>query len=117
MPAVELYDSLYCKHGEAENRIKETQLDLFGTRASCHRFYANWLRLMFAALAYTLMQRLREVALTGTELANATAATIRVRLLKIGAAIVRNTRRVRIMLASHHSLRSIFLIAARALAP
>lgn len=117
MSADVLYDSLYCQRGEAENRIKEAQLDLFGTRASCHRFYANWLRLMFAALAYTLMQRLREVALAGTELANATAATIRVRLLKIGASILRNTRRIRIMLASHHPLRNVFLIAARALAP
>lgn len=117
MPAASLYDSLYCQRGEAENRIKEAQLDLFGTRASCHAFYANWLRLMFAALAYTLMQRLRETALAGTELANATASTIRVRLLKIGASILRNTRRVRIMLASHHPLRHVFLTAARALAP
>jgi hypothetical protein len=50
-------------------------------------------RLMFAALAYTLMQRLRKIALTGTELARATTATIRVKLLKIGAAILCNTRR------------------------
>ena len=47
----------------------------------------------------------------------ATAATIRVRLIKIGAAIVRNTRRVRVLLASHHPLRSVFLHAAQALAP
>ena len=117
LPADTLYDGLYCQRGEAENRIKEAQLDLFGTRASCHRFHANWLRLMFAALAYTLMQRLREIALVDTELANATAATIRVRLLKIGASILRNTRRVRILLASHHPLRDTFLVAARALAP
>ena len=117
LPADHLYDTLYCQRGEAENRIKEAQLDLFGTRASCHKFLANWLRLMFAALAYTLMQRLREIALAGTELARATASTIRVRLLKIGAAILRNTRRVRIMLASHHPLRDAFLTAARALAP
>lgn len=115
--AVELYDHLYCQRGEAENRIKEAQLDLFGTRASCHRFAANQLRLLLAALAYTLMQRLREIALKGTELERAAAATIRVRLLKIGAAIVRNTRRVRVLLASHHPLRSVFLSAARALAP
>lgn len=115
--AAELYDGLYCRRGEAENRIKEAQLDLFGTRASCQKFLANWLRLMFAALAYTLMQRLRAAALQGTELARATAATIRVKLLKIGAAIVRNSRRVRIMLASHHPLQAIFLSAARALAP
>lgn len=116
-PAADLYDRLYCQRGEAENRIKEAQLDLFGTRASCHRFLANWLRLMFAALAYTLMQRLREIALSGTELARATAGTIRVKLLKIGAAILRNTRRVRIMLASHHPLRAVFLHAAGALSP
>lgn len=117
LPADTLYDGLYCQRGEAENRIKEAQLDLFGARASCHKFHANWLRLMFAALAYTLMQRLREIALAGTELARATTASIRVRLLKTGAAVIRNTRRVRILLASHHPLRETFLIAARALAP
>ena len=115
--AVQLYERLYCARGEAENRIKEAQLDLFGTRASCHRFAANQLRLLLAALAYTLMQRLRELALKGTELERAAAATIRVRLLKIGAAVLRNTRRVRVLLASHHPLRSVFLSAAQALAP
>jgi len=115
--AVQLYERLYCARGEAENRIKEAQLDLFGARASCHRFAANQLRLLLAALAYTLMQRLRELALKGTELERATAATIRSRLLKIGAAIVRNTRRVRVLLASHHPLRVLFLSAAQALAP
>ena len=115
--AVQLYERLYCARGEAENRIKEAQLDLFGTRASCHRFAANQLRLLLAALAYTLMQRLRELALKGSELERATAATIRTRLLKIGAAIVRNTRRVRVLLASHHPLRALFLSAAQALAP
>ncbi len=34
-----------------------------------------------------------------------------------GAAILRNSRRVRILLASHHPLRETFLTAARALAP
>ena len=114
--AEELYDDVYCQRGEAENRIKETQLDLFGTRASCHKFLANWLRILFSALAYTLMQRLRELALATTELAKATAATIRVRLLKIGAAVIRNTRRIRILLASHHPLRDLYFIAANALA-
>lgn len=52
-----------------------------------HRFAANQFRLLLAALAYTLMQRLRETALRGTELERASAATIRVRLLKIGAAM------------------------------
>ena len=115
-PATELYDDLYCQRGEAENRIKETQLDLFGTRTSSRKFLANWLRVLFSALAYTLMQRLRELALAGTDLARASAATIRVRLLKIGVAVIRNTRRIRILFASHHPLRDVFLVAARALA-
>lgn len=117
LPADDLYDALYCQRGEAENRIKETQLDLFGTRASSHKFLSNWLRVMFAGLAYTLMQRLRAIALAGTDLARATAATIRVKLLKIGAAVIRNSRRVRILFASYHPLRDTFLTAAQALAP
>lgn len=89
-----LYDTLHRQRGEAENRIKEAQLDLFGTRASCSRLIANQLRLLLAALAYTLMQRLGALALQGSALERACAATIRLRLLKIGAAIHRNTRRI-----------------------
>jgi len=63
------------------------------------------------------MINLRRLALAGTELARACTATIRVKLLKIGAAIMRNTRRVRIMLASQHPLKHVFLNAAHALAP
>lgn len=112
-----LYERVYCARGEAENRIKEAQLDLFGRRASCHKFQSNQLRLLFAAFAYTLMINLRRLALVGTELARACTATIRTKLLKIGAAIVRNTRRVRVLLSSQHPLRHVFLTAARALAP
>jgi hypothetical protein len=115
--ASELYERLYCARGEAENRIKEAQLDLFGRRASCSRFAANQMRLLLAALAYTLMIHLRRLGLQGTELERACTATIRTKLLKIGAAVLRNTRRVRLFLASHHPLKDVFLSAARALAP
>jgi len=114
--AQQLYEQLYCQRGEAENRIKEAQLDLFGTRASCSRFIANQFRLLLAALAYTLMHRLRALALQATALERASAATIRVRLLKIGAAILRNTRRGRVMLATHHPLRELFPDVAAKLA-
>lgn len=114
--AKELYEQLYCGRGEAENRIKEAQLDLFGRRASCHRFASNQLRLLLAALAYTLMVNLRRLALRGSELERACTSTIRLKLLKIGAAVVRNTRRVRVLLASHHPLRAVFKHAAARLA-
>lgn len=112
-----LYEQLYCARGEAENRIKEAQLDLFGRRASCHKFQGNQLRLLLAGLAYTLMIHLRRLALRGTELERACTATIRTKLLKIGAAFVRNTRRVRVLMASHHPLKHVFFAAAQALAP
>jgi hypothetical protein len=115
--ATELYERLYCARGEAENRIKEAQLDLFGRRASCRLFAANQLRLLLAALAYTLMVNLRRLALKGTELERACTASIRTKLLKIGAAVLRNTRRVRLLLASQHPLKHVFITAARALAP
>jgi hypothetical protein len=62
------------------------------------------------------MVNLRHRALAGTALASACTATIRTRLLKIGAAILRNTRRVRVMLASAHPLRGLYQHAARMLA-
>ena len=63
------------------------------------------------------MVKLRRHALVGTELAQACTATIRGKLLKIAAAIVPNTRRVRVLLASSHPTRTVFASAAQALAP
>ena len=65
----ELYEDVYCQRGEAENRIKEQQLDLFAGRTSCHRFVANQFRLLLSSAAYVLVQALRRTALAGTELA------------------------------------------------
>jgi hypothetical protein len=111
------YERRYCARGKAENRIKEAQLDLFDRRASCHRYQTNQLRLLQAALAYTLMINLRRVGLKGTELAQACTAMIRTKQLKTGAAIVRNTRRVRVLQASAHPMKHVFITAARALSP
>lgn len=54
------------------------------------------------------MQGLKTLALQETELATP-PATIRSRLSKIGATVLSNTRRIRILFASHHPLRSVFL--------
>src|SRR6516165_2217868 len=61
----QFYEDVYCQRGEAENRIKEQQLDLFADRTSCHRFVANQFRLLLSSAAYTLMQSLRRTALVG----------------------------------------------------
>jgi hypothetical protein len=103
-----LYDGLYCQRGEAENRIKEAQVGLFATRTSCHVFAANQLRMLLAALGYVLIERLRALALQGTALATAQVDTLRVKLLKVAAVITRNTRRIRLYLASSWPSAAIF---------
>jgi len=103
-----LYDGLYCQRGEAENRIKEAQVGLFATRTSCHVFAANQLRMLLAALGYVLIERLRALALQGTALASAQVDTLRIRLLKVAAVITRNTRRIRLYLASNWPSAAIF---------
>jgi hypothetical protein len=110
-----LYDDLYCQRGEAENRIKEAQLGLFATRTSCHYFAANQLRVLLSALAYTLVERLRAIALKGTSLAHAQIGTLRERLLKLAAVITRNTRRIRLYFASHWPSAPIFRAAIQAI--
>jgi len=110
-----LYDQLYCARGEMENRIKEAQLGLFADRTSCHYFIANQFRLLLSSVAYILVERLRALGLTGTEFARLQAGTLRAKLLKIGAVIIRNTRRVRVLLSSAFPYQDIFRHAARAL--
>ena len=111
----QLYDELYCGRGEAENRIKEAQLGLFADRTSCHYFAANQFRLLLSSLAYVLVEWLRAIGLSGTEFARMQAGTLRTKLLKIGAVIVRNTRRVRVMLSSAYPYQDIFTRASIAL--
>ena len=112
-----LYDRLYCARGEMENRIKEQQLDLFADRTSCHGWWANQFRLLLSSLAYTLMETIRRLALRGTELARAQCGTIRLKLLRIGAIVIRNTRRIRLLLSSAHPNQELFFLVASRLKP
>jgi hypothetical protein len=110
----ELYERLYCQRGEMENRIKEQQLDLFADRTSCHDWWPNQFRLIAASLAYCLIEAIRRLALTGTDRARAQAGTIRLKLLRIGAVVMRNTRRVTLHLSSACPDKALFhLVAAR----
>ena len=112
-----LYDRVYCARGEMENRIKEQQLDLFADRTSCHRWWPNQFRLLMSSFAYVLLETIRRLALAGTELARAYVGTIRLKLLKIGAVILRNTRRIRFLLASAHPYQMLYFLVAHRLVP
>jgi hypothetical protein len=95
-----LYEDVYCARGEVENRIKEQQLDLFAGRTSAATMRANQLRLWFASFAYILLEALRRIGLRFTQFATATCATIRLKLLKIGAQVRRSVRRIKVAMAS-----------------
>ena len=97
-PAQALYEKLYCARGEMENRIKE-QLMLFSDRTSTAFLRSNQIRLYFSSVAYLLLQALRRLGLKGTEWAQAQCATMRLKLLKIGALIRITVRRVWVSLA------------------
>ena len=114
--AQKCYEDFYCARGNMENQIKQQYLDLDADRTSTHWMASNQLRLWFSAFALLLFQRLRTLALQGTELAHATAGTIRQRLLKIGAMVTVTTRRVYIRLASAFPLQNVFAQAHRTLA-
>jgi len=107
------YEWIYCARGEMENRIKECQLGLFADRTSCHLWWPNQFRLLLASLAYVLMERLRNIGLVGTDWARTQTSTLRCKLLKVGAVIVRNTRRIRFFISSAFPYRDTLLLVAR----
>jgi hypothetical protein len=110
-PAQRLYEELYCARGEMENRIKEAQQDLFADRLSTHLFRGNQLRLWLSSFAYVLIETIRRLGLQGTQFANATAGTIRLKLLKIGALITTSVRRVKVAMNSACAYQSEFIAA------
>jgi hypothetical protein len=59
------------------------------------------------------MTALRRIALQGTELAKATAGTIRLKLLKLGALVTVSVRRVKIAIASACPTKGAFVNAHR----
>ena len=111
----ELYDDSYCARGDAENRIKEQQLFLFGTRMSCRRFRSNQFRMLLSAAAYALVHAVRRLALVGTELQDAQADTIRNKLFKIAGRVKVSARRLLVQLAGSCPVQELFRLAAQRL--
>jgi hypothetical protein len=62
-----------------------------------------------------LVETIRRVGLQGTELARAQVTTIRLKLLKIGTVIVRNTRRIRLLFSRAYPRQEVFVHVAAAL--
>ncbi len=108
-----VYERVYCERGDIENRIKELHYGLEIDRTSCHRFWANQLRVLLTAAAYALMQELR-LRLAGTDCARAQVATLRERLLKLGVHVTVSVRRVVLHLPQSFPFFALFRRAALA---
>jgi hypothetical protein len=110
-----IYEEIYCQRGESENRIKEQQLGLFADRTSCHRFVANQFRVLLAACAYVLVEHIRRTALAGTELEKAEVGTIRLRLFRVAALVVKSVRRMVVRLSAGYVGRELFALVGERL--
>jgi hypothetical protein len=97
----------YNQRGRAEQWIKEGKYALNWTRLSCHDFAANQVRLQLFALAYNLGNFLRRLALP-TGVKHWSLTTLRDKLIKIGAKIVRRARYVTFQMAEVAIPRDLF---------
>jgi hypothetical protein len=95
-----IYDTLYCKRGQAETLIKRHKAQLASDRTSCRSPLANQMRLILHTAAYWLMLTLRDAIPNTHPLAKAEFTTLRLRVLKLGARIVETTSRVHIAFAA-----------------
>ena len=99
----------YNQRGTAEQWIREGKHAVHWTRLSCHDFAGNQVRLQLFVLAYNLGNFLRRLALP----ANVklwTLTTLRDKLTKIGAKVVRHARYVTFQLAEVAAPRDLFRV-------
>ncbi len=111
--------AFYNQRGTAERWIKEGKIAITWTRLSCSRFAANVVRLQLHALAYNLANFLRTLALP-EEVKHWSLTTLRDRLVKIGAKMVRHGRSIVFQMAEVMVPRILFqkiLAAIAALRP
>lgn len=107
-----IYNDHYCPRGNMENGIKQLKLDFYSDRNSCQNFLANQFRLLLSSIAYVLLTELRRSHCQLTQFAKAYGQTVRLKLIKIGVVIIKNTRRIQFLLASRHPYQNEFRQAA-----
>jgi hypothetical protein len=99
--------AFYNKRGTAEQHIKEGKNALKWTRLSCCSFAANAVRLQLHALAYNLANFMRTLALPEA-VKRWSLTSLREKLVKIGAKVVRHGRYVIFQMAEVAAPRELF---------
>ena len=92
------YDD-YIQRGESEQRMDELKNGLKMDRLSCHRFMANFFRLLLHTAAMNLLNALRDHPEVPEVLRKGQPCTWRTHVIKVAAVIVQSTRRVLVKLA------------------
>src|SRR5450755_2420724 len=96
--AQHLYEDVYCQRGQMENLIKLHKAQLASDRMSCHSATANQVRLALHTAAFWLMHCVRSAIPQTNPLARCEFATLRERLIKIGARVIEHIARIRVQL-------------------
>jgi hypothetical protein len=99
--------AFYNQRGKAEQYIKEGKNAIKWTRLSCGKFRNNEVRLQLHALSYNLANFMRTLVLP-KEVAHWSLTTLREKLVKIGAKVVRHGRYVTFQLAEVAVPRELF---------
>ena len=110
--AQHIYENVYCRRGDFENRLKELKGDLAMDRTSCSSFLANQFRVLMTAAAFALFQEIRRRA---TQLARATVARLRLELIKLAARVTSSARRIVFSLPRHCAFKTEWLTLAHPL--
>lgn len=112
-PPEELY-TWYTRRGDRpELCIKDLKEGCFADRLSCHRFWANQVRLLLHAAAYWLLDTIRRW-LVRLHIPHLQLGTLRLRLIKIGGWVRQRLDLISLHLASSHPAEPLWhLLATR----
>lgn len=106
--ARQLYKTIYCARGQAENFIKWHKSQLASDRTSCRDPKANQFRLILHTAAYWLMLTARNAIAKRSPLSVAEFATLRLHLIKIAARVIEGAARIRVFLPTACPDRAVF---------
>lgn len=98
--AREVYDD-YTLRGESEQRMDELKNGLSMDRLSCHRFMANFFRLLLHTAAFNLLNAMRDGEQLPGILSAGQPCTWRTHVIKVAARVTQSVRRIVVELSAH----------------
>jgi len=102
----------YIQRGQSEQRMDELKNGLSMDRLSCHRFMANFFRLLLHTAAFNLLNATRDDPHLPEVLRRGQPCTWRIMLIKVAAVVVQSARRIVVKLAGNWPWWSMYRSAA-----